>query len=66
MRLLIMILSIATIILYGYAIAGMGGYLMGKGRLDYIILGLGGGTATAAIALYLWKKNLHLYFKDHQ
>lgn len=55
-------LSITTLVLYGYALAGMGGYLMGRGRLDYIALGLLGGSATAGLALWLWKRNIHLYF----
>jgi hypothetical protein len=50
--------------MYGYALAGMGGFLIGKGRLDYIIWGLTGGTGTAVAALWIWKKSLHLYFKD--
>lgn len=62
MRVIVMCLSIATLILYGYAIAGMGGYLIGRGRLDYIVLGLLGGSTTAGLALWLWKKNIHLYF----
>lgn len=62
MRIIVMLLSITTLVLYGYALAGMGGYLMGRGRLDYIVLGLLGGTITAGLALWLWKKNMHLYF----
>ncbi len=64
MRLLVLLLSMATLVMFGYAIAGMGGYLLGRGRLDYIVFGLAGGVATACLALFLWKKNLHLYFYD--
>ncbi len=62
MRMVVMLFSIATLVLYGYALAGMGGYLLGRGRLDYIVLGLAGGTATAVAALWIWKKNIHRYF----
>jgi hypothetical protein len=64
LRIIVLLLSIATIVLYGYALAGVGGFLIGKGRLDYIIWGLTGGTGTAVAALWIWKRSLHLYFKD--
>ena len=66
MRITVLLLSMGTIILYGYALAGMGGYLLGHGRLDYILWGISAGTASAVTALWLWKKNLHLYFKDQE
>lgn len=66
MRIVVMWLSITTLVLYGYALAGMGGYLLGRGRIDYIALGLLGGSATAVTALWLWKKNIHRYFPPEQ
>ncbi|MCF4152590.1 hypothetical protein L2W58_12365 [Dethiosulfovibrio sp. F2B] len=64
MRIIVLLLSITTVVLYGYALAGMGGFLIGRGRIDYIVWGLAGGTTTAVAALWLWKKSIHLYFKD--
>ena len=58
MRQFVLLLSMCTIVLYGYALAGMGGYLLGRGRIDYILFGLFGGSATAWGALFLWKKYL--------
>lgn len=58
MRQIVLVLSMGTIVLYGYALAGMGGYLMGRGRADYIVLGLGMGSILAASAIFLWKKYL--------
>ena len=49
-------LSIACIVLYGYALAGYGGYSFGRGRPDYIAWGLSIGTLCGVSALYLWKK----------
>ena len=64
MRLLVTFLSAGTLILYGYALAGLGGYLFGKGRMDYIVWGLLLGSVTAAAALYLFKKHPEAFFKD--
>lgn len=58
MRLTVLVLSIATIVLYGHALAGLGGYFFEKGRPDLIIAGLVGGTASAVCALWLWRKYL--------
>ncbi|MBN1332490.1 MAG: hypothetical protein JW971_01895 [Synergistales bacterium] len=58
MRLVVLILTIGTIILYAHALAGLGGYLLGKGRPWMILYGLTGGTCTAVLALWLWKKYL--------
>ena len=58
MRQFVLLLSMGTIVLYGYALAGMGGYLLGRGRIDYILLGLFGGSISAWAALFLWKKYL--------
>lgn len=58
MRQFVLLLSMGTIVLYGYALAGMGGYLLGRGRIDYILFGLLGGSLSAWAALFLWKKYL--------
>ena len=58
MRLTILVLSIASIVFYGHALAGLGGYFLDKGRPDLIIIGLTGGTSSAVSALWLWKKYL--------
>lgn len=59
MRIIVLILSISTLVLYGHALAGLGGYFFGKGRPDLIITGLFLGTACAVSALLLWKKYLN-------
>lgn len=58
MRFGVLLLSITTLVLYGYALAGLGGFLWGKGNTFYIYFGLLGGTASALLALWLWKKYL--------
>jgi hypothetical protein len=55
MRLFILLLSVACVVFYGYALAGYGGYSFGKGRPDYIAWGLTVGTLSGAAALKLWK-----------
>ena len=52
MRPFVTLLCVATIVGYGYAVAGMGGYLLGHGNLTYIVAGLLGGTACGVLALY--------------
>ena len=58
MRFTVLILSIATLVFFGYALAGVGGYLFGRGRPDRVALGLAGGVACAAASLYLWRRFL--------
>ena len=58
MRHIVLLLSMATVVLFGYALAGFGGYLINRGRMDYIVFGLAGGFACAAAALALWKRYL--------
>ena len=58
MRFTVLILSIATLVFFGYALAGVGGYLFGRGRPDLVALGLAGGVACAAASLYLWRRFL--------
>lgn len=64
MRQFVTLLCVATIVAYGYAIAGMGGYLMGRGNLSYIVWGLLGGTACAVAALWLFKTHPEDFFND--
>ncbi len=64
MRQFVTLLCIGTIVAYGYAIAGMGGYLLGRGNLAYIVWGLLGGTACGAAALWLFKTHPEDFFKD--
>ncbi len=64
MRFFVMLLSMATVVLYGYALAGLGGYIWGNGRMDYILWGLIGGTISALVALYFWKKHPEAFFTD--
>ncbi len=56
MRLLILLLSMGSVVFYGYALAGMGGFLIGRGRLDYVLFGLFLGTASAIASLLLWRR----------
>ncbi|MDI9388766.1 MAG: hypothetical protein QM441_06005 [Synergistota bacterium] len=55
-RLFVLFLSMGSVYGFGYALAGMGGFLLGRGRLDYIVLGLLTGCALAAAALLLWRR----------
>ncbi len=57
-RLLVLFLSIGTIVAFGYALGGMGGYLYGKGRPLVVAAGLIGGCVSACAALRLWKSYL--------
>lgn len=64
MRFLVLVLSLGTLVLFGYALAGMGGYLMGKGRPGYILWGLSCGAASGAAAIFLWRRNLSAFFYE--
>lgn len=64
MRFIVLLLSMGSVVLYGYALAGLGGYFFGRGRPDYFILGLGAGTLSAAASLFLWRKFLILLEKE--
>lgn len=57
-RLIVLILSISTIVAYGYALGGLGSYAMGVPKPVPIAAGLACGTAFAALALKLWKSYL--------
>lgn len=54
-RLIVLCLSFGAIIGYGYALGGLGGYLMGKGKPLIIAAGLIGGTICVVVALKLWR-----------
>ena len=60
MRFIVLLLSMGSVVLFGYALAGMGGYLLGRGRIDYIVTGLLGGFTAAIAALILWRKYLDM------
>ena len=57
-RLIVLVLSISTIVAYGYALGGLGSYAMGVPKPVPIALGLLFGTIFAAAALKLWKAYL--------
>lgn len=54
-RILVLCLSFSTIVSYGYALGGLGGYLLGKGKPLVIAAGFIGGTICAVLALRIWK-----------
>ncbi len=62
MRLIVTVLSMGTVVAYGYALAGLGGFLLGRGSLHYIIWGLIGGTICGAAAIILWRKNIASFY----
>ncbi|MDO4988359.1 MAG: hypothetical protein Q4E17_04985 [Synergistes sp.] len=55
---IVLFLSFATIIAYGYALGGLGSYAVGVPKPMPIVLGLSGGTIAAVAALLIWKKYL--------
>jgi len=57
-RLIVLCLSFGAIIGYGYALGGLGGYLMGQGKPVIIAAGLIGGSACVVAALKLWRAYL--------
>ena len=56
MRLFITVLSMISVIAFGYALAGYAGYALGRGREDYIVLGLALGFLTGSLSLWLWNQ----------
>ena len=54
MRFGVLLLSITTLVLYGYALAGLGGFLWVKETLLHLFR-IARGTASALLALWLWK-----------
>lgn len=65
MRFIVLVLCLATLVLYGRAIAGLWAYFIGSGRPDMIATGLASGTATALAAILLWKKHMKHIFGEH-
>ena len=57
-RLLVLFLSFGTIIAFGYALGGLGGYMYDKGKPLVIAAGLIGGCASAAAAMKIWRSYL--------
>jgi hypothetical protein len=53
-----LLMSMAVIVFYGYALGGLGGYLFGQGRPFTIAWGLSGGSVLAYAALRLWQSYL--------
>jgi len=58
MRMFVLVLSLGTLLLYGRAIAGLWGYMIGQPRPDMILTGLLGGTAAGAASLFFWRKRI--------
>lgn len=54
-RLLVLFLSFGTIIAFGYALGGLGGYIFDRGKPLVIAAGLGGGIVLAILALKVWR-----------
>lgn len=57
-RLIVLVLSFATIICFGYALGGVGAYVMGKEKPLVIAGGLIGGSLCLLLALKLWRQFL--------
>ncbi len=57
-RLLVLFLSFGTIIAFGYAPGGLGGYMFDQGKPKVIAAGLIGGIVSAYIALKVWRTYL--------
>ena len=64
MRLFITVLSMTSVIAFGYALAGYAGYALGRGREDYIVLGLALGFLTGSLSLWLWKRWMPLFLEE--
>lgn len=64
MRLLVLLLSMASVVFFGYAVAGLAGFLLGKGRCDYIFFGLLLGFSSGVASLLLWRHWLSFLEKE--
>lgn len=64
MRFLVLLLSMSAVVFFGYAVAGLAGFLLGRGRADYIIFGLLLGFASTAASLLLWRYWLSVLEKE--
>ncbi|NLI95884.1 MAG: hypothetical protein GX436_04085 [Synergistaceae bacterium] len=58
MRILTLFFSIVTLASFGRALAGFGGFLFGKGRVDYIVQGLALGFVCTLAAFWTWRRYL--------
>ena len=58
-RLLVLFLSFGTIIAFGYALGGLGGYMFDQGKPLVIAAGLIGGVVSAILALKIWRTYLN-------
>jgi len=58
LRLLTLVLSITTLALFGRALAGLGGFLFGKGRVDYILQGILLGFLAMGGGFWAWRRYL--------
>ena len=56
MRFVVLLLSMGSVVSFGYALAGLAGFLLSRGRPDYILGGLFFGFASATTSLLLWKR----------
>jgi hypothetical protein len=54
-RIITLIFSMMAMVCLGQAIAGMSGYLVGRGRPLYVLLGLCGGAGFSCAAIAVWK-----------
>ncbi|MDR3279688.1 MAG: hypothetical protein LBT23_04170 [Synergistaceae bacterium] len=59
-RIATLICSMTVIVFFGYALGGVGGYLMGRGQPRTIAWGLAGGSLLAYMAIRIWRS----YLKD--
>jgi len=58
-RLLVLFLSFGTIIAFGYALGGLGGYMFDKGKPLVIAAGLVGGLVSGSLAMIIWRTYLN-------
>jgi hypothetical protein len=58
LRLLTLFFSIMTLASFARALAGFGGFLFGRGRVDYIVQGLALGVVCTVAAFWAWRRYL--------
>ncbi|MEG1641694.1 MAG: hypothetical protein RR272_01145 [Synergistaceae bacterium] len=58
-RIAVLMLSFATLISFGKAIKGLGGYLINQGNPLLIATGLTSGIVFACLAIKIWKSYLN-------
>jgi hypothetical protein len=54
-RIMTLLSSIGTIVCYGYALGGVGGYLAGRGRPFIAAAGIISGSLLAFAAIKIWR-----------